>query len=156
MNERALILDKEAKHHAANFLHSEGQILLVLLAMREERVFAVLNYSGVFDYCTRALRLSNAQAQYYKKVAEKPEEVPEIKEAVVNGELSLSKARRIAPVVTPENHAERIEKEVAAVNPNAKVKEKIRPVAKELSELKVPVTDETEENLRVRKELLSQ
>jgi hypothetical protein len=86
---------------------------------------------------------------------------------VIQGELSLSQARRIAPVVTKENHEQwiqkakvlpqrELEREVTAVNPKAHVQEKIRPIAKELSELKVPVDRETEENLEMLREILSQ
>ena len=114
------------------------------------------------------LLFSRAQAYYFKTVAEKSEEVPEIKQAVAQGELTLSEARRIVPVLTKENHKEWIEKaknlpqkelerEVTAANPKAHpVKERIRPVAKEVSELKVPVDPKTEENLTALKDILSQ
>ena len=86
----------------------------------------------------------------------------------VQGELTLSEARRIVPVITKENHAEwigkakelgqkELEREVTAVNPKAHTpKEKLRPIAKDLSELKVPVDLKTEENLTALKEILSQ
>lgn len=160
-------LDEKAKGFAADYLRTEGLLLAVLTEMRKEKVFAVLNYSGIFDYCERCLKLSRAQAYYFKTVAEKSEHVPEIERAVVQGDLTLSQARRIVPVITPENQAEWIEKakslpqkelerEVTAMNPKAHVQEKIRPVAKELSELKVPVDPKTEENLAALKEILSQ
>jgi len=71
------------------------------------------------------------------------------------------------PVVTAQNHERwiaeakslpqtQLEKRVAAENPKAHVKEKIRPVAKALSELKVAVDEETEENLGALKDILSQ
>lgn len=147
-------LDQKAKGLAADYLRTEGQLLSVLMEMQRREVFAELNYTGIFDYCERALNFSRAQAFYFKTVAEKSEEVPEIKAAVVQGELTLSQARRIVPVVTKENHKEWIEKakslpqkelerEVMSINPKAHVQEKIRPVAKELSELKVPVDQKT-------------
>ncbi|MBI4402507.1 MAG: HNH endonuclease, partial [Deltaproteobacteria bacterium] len=100
-------------------------------------------------------------------VAEASEKVPELKAAVTQGQLSLSQARRIVPVLTAENHQHWIEqaknlsqtsleKEVAAANPNARPKEKIKPVAIQLSELKVPIDDETEKNLLALKDILSQ
>jgi hypothetical protein len=167
MKDTASFLDAQAKTLAKEYLRTEGELLLVLMDMKRKRVFAELNYSGIFDYCERALKLSRAQAFYFKTVADKSEEVPEIKSAVIQGELTLSQARRIAPVVTKENHEQWIEKakalpqkelerEVTAVNPKAHVQEKIRPVAKELSELKVPVDRETEENLEMLREILSQ
>jgi hypothetical protein len=167
MNNVAQEFDEKAKGLAVDYLRTEGLLLTVLVEMRRRRLFAVLNYSGIFDYCERRLNLSRAQAFYFKTVAEKSEEVPEIKQAVVQGELTLSQARRIAPVITKENHEEwigkakslpqkELEREVTAVNPKAHVQEKIRPVAKEISELKVPVDAATEDNLAALKDILSQ
>lgn len=168
MKNTAQEFDERAKGLAKDYLNTEGLLLTVLIEMRRQKLFAVLNYSGIFDYCERRLNLSRAQAYYFKTVAEKSEEVPEIKQAVAQGELTLSEARRIVPVVTKENHQEWIEKakrlpqkelerEVTAANPNAHpVKGKIRPVAKEVSELKVPVDPKTEENLTALKDILSQ
>jgi len=167
MRVTAFTFDQKAKELAADYLRTEGQLLSVLMEMRRLRVFAELNYTGIFDYCERALKLSRAQAYYFKSVAEKSEEVPEIREAVVEGALTLSQARRIVSVVTPDNHQEWIEKakslsqkdlerEVTAVNPKAHVKEKLQPVARELSELKVPVDSKTEQNLEALKDILSQ
>ncbi len=97
----------------------------------------------------------------------KSEEIPEIRTAVVQGELTLSQARRIVPVLTKENHRQWIEKakslsqrelerEVTTVNPKAHIVEKIKPVAKTLSELKVGVDEATEKNLEFLKDILSQ
>ena len=72
--------------------------------MRRGGLFIELGYSGVFDYCERALNLSRAQSYYFKAVAEASEKVPELKTAVTQGELTLSEARGIAPVITAENH----------------------------------------------------
>ena len=167
MKDSAHEFDEKAKGLATDYLRTEGLLLTVLIEMRRRRLFAVLNYSGIFDYCERRLKLSRAQAYYFKIVAEKSDEVPQIKQAVLEGGLTLSQARRIAPVVTKENHKEWIgkakslpqkdlEREVTAVNPKAHVQERIRPVAKELSELKVPVDLKTEENLAALMEILSQ
>ncbi len=152
---------------AKDYLYTEGALLTVLMEMKRHRVFAELNYSGIFDYCERALRLSRAQAYYFKTVAEKSEVVPELKMAIDQGELTLSAARRIAPVVTAENQRHWIEKAknlsqanleraVTEANPKAHVKEDIKPVAKELSQLRVPVDNKTHENLSALKEILSQ
>ncbi len=167
MKDIAQTLNEKAKNLAADYLRTEGELLLLLIEMRRQRVFPVLNYSGIFDYCERALKLSRAQAYYFKSVAEKSEEVPEIKEAVLQGELTLSQARRIVPVVTKANHEQWIkkaktlpqkdlEREVTAINPKAKVKEKIRPLSLKVSELRAVVDRETEENLRALQDLLSQ
>jgi polyhydroxyalkanoate synthesis regulator phasin len=114
-----------------------------------------------------ALKFSKSQSYYFKSVAEKAEEVPEIKTAIVQGEITLSQARRIVSAVTATNHREWIEKaktltqdelerQVSIVNPKAYVREKIKPVAETLSELKVGVNKETEKDLSQLKEILSQ
>ena len=160
-------LHEKAKGLAADYLRTEGELLATLIQMHTARAFAVLNFQGIFDYCVGALGLSEAQAYYFKSVAVKSREVPQISEAVTHGQLTLSQARRIVPVITQENHDQWIEKAktlsqgeleraVAAANPSARIKERLRPVAKQVSELKVPVDPDTEANLNALKDILSQ
>jgi hypothetical protein len=69
--------------------------------------------------------------------------------------------------LTPQNHEKwiekakrlpqrELEKQVAEENPKSRIPEKIRPVAKSLSELKVAIDEETEKNLDALKDILSQ
>ena len=164
---KAHVLDEKAKLLATQLLKTEGEILSTLMEMSRLRVFAELNYSGVFDYCFRRLGFSKEQSYYYKKVAEVSVRVPELKSAIVEGELSLSSARRIAPILTPSNQAEWIgnaktmkqgdlERAVTEVNPQAHPRERIKPVAKNVNELLVAIDDETDEGLTILKDLLSQ
>lgn len=159
--------DLKALGLAKQYLASEALLLAHLIEMRKRRHFASLNYTGIFDYCERRLKLSRAQAYYFKTVAEKSDEVPEIKQAVVAGELTLSQARRIVPVINKTNHREWIEKakelpqrelerEVTSVNPQAHVREKMKWVAKELSELRIPLDPTAAANLTALQNVLSQ
>jgi len=167
MKSYTLVLDEKAKGLAKNYLRTEAALLSLLMEMTRRRVFPELNFSGVFDYCERRLKLSRAQSYYFQTVASKSEEVPELKRAVTSGELTLSQARRIVPVLSKQNHVEWVEKakvltqkelerEVAAVNPRARIEEKLKPVAKELLELRVAVSDKTEADLNALKDILSQ
>lgn len=167
MKTLATTLDSKAMTLTSEFLKKEAEILVVLQEMYKKKLFPELNYSGVFDYCERRLGLSRAQSYYYKSVVEKSEEVPELKEAVLQGELTLSEARRIAPVITPENKTEwfqkakdlnqvELERAVKEVNPRAHITERIRPVAKDLRELRAPISAKTESELERLKDLLSQ
>src|ERR1043165_7949080 len=104
METKAQILDQKVRSLAKQWLRTEAEILSTLMEMSRERVFAELNYSGIYDYCLRALKFSEAQSYYFQRVAEKSKEVPELKEAIDQGELSVSGARRILPVLTKENH----------------------------------------------------
>ncbi len=166
MTTTAQILDAKVKQLAKTLLHTEGLVLTTLMEMSRARVFAELNYSGVFDYCLRALGMSKEQSYYFKKVAEVSVQVPELKTAIVHGELSLSSARRIAPILNAANQAEwigkakelkqsELEKAVSEVNPQAHPRERIKPVAKNLSKLRVVIDDVTDSHLIALKDLLS-
>ncbi len=85
----------------------------------------------------------------------------------MNGEISLSKARRIAPVLTQENCEEWIgkaselkqrdlEKEVAIVNPKTKIKEGMKPIGPRLVQVTMALTPEAEAILKRIQELESQ
>ena len=166
MKQTTLILDKRAREITRKYLLTEGELLECLSQMKQQHCFLELGYSGLFDYGVKALGLSHAQAYYFKAVLGASETVPELKAAVVEGQLSLSQARRIAPVVTTENKTEWIEKAkvlsqvkleqaVTAVNPNAKPKEKIRPLTPELHQMAVSLDNQTKEDLDVLLALLS-
>lgn len=167
MKTLAMTLDEKAVGQAGEFLRKEAELLIVLEQMSDKKLFPELNYSGVYDYCERRLRLSPAQSYYYKSVIEASRKVPELKQAVVQGELTLSEARRIAPVITPENKTQwfekaktlkqsELERAVKEVNPRAHIRESIRPVAKDVRELRTSVTGKTEADIEKLKDLLSQ
>ncbi len=167
MNTNMHLLDLKAVALAKEYLSKEAEILFVLMEMRRHRVFIELGYTGTYDYCVRRLNLSASQSFYFKSVAEKSEEVPELKHAIISGELTLSQARRIVPAISKADCQDwiakaktvpqkELEREVAAVNPRAHVHEKIKPIAKGLAELRALVDEETEADLDRLKELLSQ
>jgi glutaredoxin len=167
MTQTSLEFDTRAKSLAKDYLNTESKLLDLLIQMKRKKVFPELNYNSIFDYCERALNLSRAQSFYFKSVAEKSEEIPEIQKAIAQGNLTLSKARRIVPVITPQNQEAWIEKartltqkvlerEVIEVNPKARVIEKLKPVAPKLSELKVGITTETEAHLKRLQKIYSQ
>lgn len=161
-------LDNQARKLGANYLQTEGELLVVLMEMKRQGAFSELGFTGIFEYCERALKFSRAQCFYFKSVAEKSEVIPEIKDAILQGELTLSQARRIVPVVNQENSKHwidqaknlsqvELEKMISEHNPNAHpVKERIKPVAKDTSELRISVDKETEENLKALQDILSQ
>ena len=167
MKTLGLELDTLARSLAKEYLKTESKLLELLIQMKKEKVFVELNYTGIFDYCERALNLSRAQSYYFKSVAEKSEEVPELKQSILEGTLTLSQARRIVPVIHPQNQdvwitkaqtltQKELEREVTKVNPKAHIIEKLKPVAPKLSELKVGITTETEAHLKRLQEIYSQ
>ena len=171
MQESSYQLNQKAKQLAKDYLSMEAQLLEVLMEMRQKKLFIELGYSGIYNYCLHELKLSEAQSYYFKKVAEKSEEVPQLSAAIKKGELNISNARRIVPVVTSQNIEDwigkaqtltqkELEREVATVNPNShkkkSVKEKIKVVSPKLLELKVGIDTETEKLLNRLKDILAQ
>ena len=150
---------------ATDIRTKEAELLPLLMEMQKKRAFYSFGYTGVFDYVNRYLKLGEAQACYYQRVVVKSEEVPQLGAAVSEGKLSLSKARRIAKVVTSENADDwigqaqslpqrELERKVSEVNPDAVIRERIRPVAKERLELRAGISPEVEAKLKRVQDLI--
>jgi len=102
-------------HERAQFLaqthkQTEAELVSVLLQMVRQKMFVSLGYTGVFSYCQRVLEFSEAQCSYFQRVVNASIQVRTLEVAVTSGELSLSRSRRIVPVVTKANATQWIEK----------------------------------------------
>ncbi len=160
IHERALAC---AKH----FLQAEAELLGIIQIIETKRIFQDLGYSSVFHYATQALRLSDSQAYSFINVARKSKEVPELKKAITDGKLTVSKAHKIVSVIHKENSKEwiqkaatltqkQVEREVVKENPLPATVERIRPLAEERSELRCGISSELEAKLKRAQDLLSQ
>ena len=96
LRERSVHLAKELKKNYA-------ELTAVLIAMTRVKLFAQLGYPGVFAYCQQELELADAQCFYFQKVVQAALQVPKLEKAVTSGEISLSQARRIVPVIDKSN-----------------------------------------------------
>src|SRR5205085_7908454 len=121
------------------FKNTEIELIEILQVVRGEKIFLALGYGSMFDYATQCLGLSPANAYTYTKIAKTAETIPELKEEIKKGSLTITNARRIVPILTQENKTELIkkatslsskalEKVVAAIHPEP-VRESIRSVA---------------------------
>jgi hypothetical protein len=115
----------------------------------------------------KALKLSEASASNFVTVARKSKMVPELKTAIMEGNLSVAKARKITPVITPENSQEWIdkaielpkallEKDVAQHSPEVKVIERAKYVSPSRIELKLGISEELQKKLDQARDLVSQ
>ncbi len=154
-------LHAKAVELSQDYLRKEGALLTLLMEMQETRAFLALGYTGIFNYCLHGLKFSESQANYFSSVARKSREIPELKQAIDNGVLSISKARRIVKVITPATQEEwiakasqlsqvQIDREVAAVNPSA-VRERVKPISSDRHEIRLSISDNCKAKLdRVR------
>jgi hypothetical protein len=152
---------------ATSYKNQEAQLIDRLQEVDAQRVYEHLGVTSLFSYCVEVLKLSEDRAYALIRVARKAMEIPELKAAVSQGDLSVAAAKRIAAVITPENKTEWIEKAkelkqrdldkaIAELVPANKVTERVKPVALDLFEFRCPISKALEAKLRRVKEVLAQ
>jgi len=120
---------------AKNYRRCEYELIDILVELDRNRVFTHKKYSSLFQYATGAMGLSEEVAYIFINVARKSREVPALKEKIRTGEITVSKAKRIASVINNKNKDQwlklaqsgtknKIEREVARVSPKQAVREK--------------------------------
>ena len=93
-------------------------------------------------------------------------EIPAVKEAIENRELSITGAKKLVNVITPENKAlwlekakssstRQLERDIAKEKPETKIKERVRPIAESLFELRCALSSNGEKLLTQALDLLS-
>ena len=148
-------------------IRTEKEILDLLLQMEANDEFSQFDCRNIFDYCVREIKMNEPQAGYFNRVAAKVKEVPTLKAAIDDGTLTVSKARRIARVITEANSSEwiakavtlkqpELEREVSAADPKGAVREQIKPVAAEISKLTSAVSLKGEALIKRNQDILSQ
>lgn len=135
-------IDQRAQELSQKFKKCEADLLEIIMKVDEFKVYRKFNFPSLFQYVVGRLNLSEAQAYNFINVARKSKEVPQLKERIANGNLTISKAKKITSVITFENQdhwlnlAERstqkkVEREVALANPSTAIAEKMTYVSQE-------------------------
>lgn len=99
-------IHKKALEVAARFKQAEADLISVLQEVEAQRIFVNFGYTSLFSYCVQALGLSESVTSNFVTVARKAREVPVLQSAIQSGALSVSKARKITPVLTLDNQDE--------------------------------------------------
>ena len=146
---------------------NEGELIRALMEVERERIFVKLGFPSLFSYAVQALDLSEPVAYSAISVARKSLEIPEFAESIESGAVTLSKARKIASILTPENQGEwlmraatltsrELEKSVAEADPRPASPDTVRYLSGNLIELSVTVSEQTMLQLRRAQEVLCQ
>ena len=152
---------------SAHYKKAEAELIDVIQQLELHRVFVKKGYSSLFNYTVQALRLSESVAFNMITVARKAKEVPELKTEIKNGTITLSNARKIAPVLNSTNKTEwlekartlslrNLEKEVVKVRPELATPERARYVSPTHVKLEVGLSEKEMLRLRQVQNLLSQ
>lgn len=149
------------------YRRSESDLLSILQEVDKNKVYLHYECRSLFDYCTRVLRLSESVSYNFVTVARKSKEIPALKEAIEEGSLSVSKARKITPILTQENQEvwilkaqtlpqSKLEREVAKCFPEKVKTDRMRPVQDSFYEHTVTFDEETQDLLKRVKDLEAQ
>jgi hypothetical protein len=160
IHEKALIV-------AQKFKRAEADLISVLQEVDEAKVYLRMEYPSLFQYCVDALGLSESVASNFITVSRKAAEVPGLQAAIQAGTLSVSKARKIVPILTLANQEEwvdkartfstrKLEEEVAKVDPREATPERMKFVSEDRVDLRLGVSKTTREKLLLAQDLESQ
>jgi hypothetical protein len=150
----------------------EAELVDVLRKIDDSKLYREYGATSLFVYATQVLKLSESVAWNFITVSRATKTAPALKEAISNGELSVSKARRITSVLALKNQSEasqslwvekaktltqrELEKAVAKENPQVLVPEKASYVAEELMKLELGMSEEELKELRYVQDLICQ
>jgi hypothetical protein len=159
-------IDDKAVKAAHDIKHKELELIETLQWVEQFRIYEDFELTSLFAYCTQRLGISEDRACTYIKVARKALEVPALKQAIANDRLSLSNAKKLTTVLTPENQTDwlekgttlstrNLEKEIAKEKPETKVNEKVKPISKSLFELRCILSPKAVELLERTMDLLN-
>src|SRR3990167_4521925 len=166
---RTIILELHvrARGLADKIRRVEAELVEVLGQIDACHGYLELGYPSLFAYATKELKLSEASAYNFILVSRKARMVPAVLAALANGDLTVSKAKSIASVVTRENSAHwlalarvssarELEWQVAKVNPGAMHFESVKPLSDGIVRLELTINEKTLAVLRRAQEVLSQ
>ena len=161
------VIHQNALQSARAYKKSEHSLLCAIQQVDAKKVYFKYGFKNLFEYGTRCLKLSEGTVYSFIRVAKKSVEIPEIKRAIEQGELTLSHAKTLTRVITEENQEEwltkaknmsvrQLEAEVAKKNPDTEIREKLKTVSENRIKLECGISPETEKLIQRAKDILCQ
>ena len=160
-------IHERAVRVASDLKRSESELIGVLQEVEREKIYERFGKTSLFAYCTDVLGLSPDRTSTFISIARKAVEVPVLKKAIEENKLSISNAKLVVKVITPENKEEwmikgtvlssrALEKAIAVSFPKEALPEKVKPLAENLYELRCSLSSKGEKLLARALDLLSQ
>ena len=94
----------------AKSCHSEADLLAYIAEVDHRKLYLEQGCPSMFGYCTEVLHFSEAQASHRIHAARAARAYPVVFERIRKRELHLAGLSLLAPVLTPENHEELLER----------------------------------------------
>ncbi len=164
---KALALNDRAIRVAKTYTSAESELISIFQELDQTRFYLHFGATSLIGYGIEILKLSEGAAANLVTVARKSVEVPALKAAVESGAITITKARRIAPVITSQNQekwlelaklssSRVIEKEVARENPQLAVPERLKYKTEDRLEISFGISERLSKKLARVKDLLAQ
>ncbi len=161
------VLHQSALQLAQQYLKCERELVTVLQKIQAGKLFVTWGYSSLFDYCRRALSLSESQSYNFVAVSRRCNEIPELQKAIQSEQINISRAKRILPVLDKENAAlwiekaammdqRQLEKAVAAQNPTVQHRPALKPTSESQALLHLGISLEEQNDVLRTQEVLTQ
>ena len=146
-------LHQKTLHIVQQFKKYETELIKLLGEIDYYKTFRKFGYTSLFDYAVNALCLSESVSYNYITVARKCMTIPALKKEITSGAISVTHARKIAPVLTSDNQtqllslaknlsARKLEKEIATLYPKAATPEQIKYTSEKRLALQCGVSEE--------------
>ena len=152
---------------AEKYFKAESELIEILQKIDQKKVFRTLGYSSLFVYATKALKLPENTAYTFITVARKAVQFPELKAELKTGNLNISNARRIAPILNQANKTawlekakalpqKKLEQEIAREFPGQVTQERLTYVTETRLNLVLGISDTLMKKLKRAQDLVSQ
>ena len=152
-------LHKQAIQISEDFKQKEVELIEILQKVDAHFVYRALGYQSLYKYCTDALKLSEHQSYNLITVARKSVQFPALKQAIINRELTVSKARKVSSMLNEENqslwltkakqlNSKQLEQEIAKENPRSLVPERARFLTDSVLELQMSIGEKIYKKLQ--------
>jgi len=146
---------------------SEAEVLSILQELDQTKTYLHYGCTSLFDYSMKFHKMTESVTLNFIAVSRRAVQVPELKAAIDIGDLTVSKARKITSVITPETQSSWIskainlssralEKEVARVQPQALTPEKAKYVTESRININFGLSEEFYKKLKRVQDLESQ
>lgn len=160
LHQRALELVKE-------YQRVEAELIEILRKIDDRKLYREHGATSLFVYATKVLGLTESVAWNFITVSRATKKYPALNQAIQNGELSVSKARRITSVLTFENQDEwiqkaktlsqrNLEKAVVKENPRAVTPDRASYITEDFMKLEIGLTEQEFEEIKSVQDLVCQ
>jgi len=160
-------LHQRALKLAQTYQKTEVELVEIFQKIIEKKVYIAMGYSNIYRYAVSELKLSEDRVYNFLAVTRKIREIPEIKSELKNGNLTVSKVRKVTSVITPQNACDwlekakvlsknELEKAVAMETPKAATPERAQYVSESRLNLHLGVEEDLMKKLRRAQDLVSQ